>query len=62
MASVIRYAVSREGVPLPFELHEEDVRAKHPYEVLTLRGMIAVPYFEKALYEPRVPLRTSECG
>ena len=24
------------------------VRAKHPYEVLTLRGMLAVPYFEKA--------------
>ena len=46
-----RYGLSREGEALPFALHEEDVRAKHPYEVLTLRGMIAVPYFEKALYE-----------
>ena len=27
------------------------MRAKHPYEVLQLRGMLAVPYFEKALYE-----------
>ena len=46
-----RYAVSRSGEPLPFALHAEDVRAKHPYEVLALRGMLAVPYFEKALYE-----------
>lgn len=27
------------------------MRAKHPYDVLMLRGMLAVPYFEKALYE-----------
>jgi len=46
-----QYALSREGEPLPFALHAEDVEAKHPYEVLTLRAMIAVPYFEKALYE-----------
>jgi len=46
-----KYALSREGEALPFALHVEDVQAKHPYEVLTLRGMLAVPYFEKALYE-----------
>ena len=46
-----KYAISREGDRLPWALHEEEVRAKHPYEVLTLRGMLAVPYFEKALYE-----------
>ena len=46
-----RYAVSREGERMPFALHAEDVQAKHPYEVLGLRGMLAVPYFEKALYE-----------
>ena len=28
-----KYAVSREGEPLPLELVEEDLRAKHPYEV-----------------------------
>jgi len=46
-----KYATSREGEPVPWALIEEDVRAKHPYEVMALRGMIAVPYFEKALYE-----------
>ena len=46
-----KYALSREGDALPWELIEEDVRAKHPYEVLALRAMLAVPYFEKALYE-----------
>jgi len=46
-----RYALSREGEPLPWSLVEEDVKAKHPYEVMSLRSMLAVPYFEKALYE-----------
>ena len=46
-----KYAISREGEPLPWALIEEDVRAKHPFEVFALRAMIAVPYFEKALYE-----------
>ena len=27
------------------------MRATHPYEVFELRSMLAVPYFEKALYE-----------
>ena len=46
-----KYAVSRDGAALPWDLIVEDVNAKHPYEVLALRGMLAVPYFEKALYE-----------
>ena len=46
-----KYAISRSGEALPWPLIVEDVRAKHPYEVLALRGMLAVPYFEKALYE-----------
>ena len=46
-----KYAVSRDGTALPWDLIVEDVQAKHPYEVLALRGMLAVPYFEKALYE-----------
>jgi len=46
-----KYAISREGDRIPWALHEEEVRAKHPYDVLMLRGMLAVPYFEKALYE-----------
>ena len=28
-----------------------DLEASHPCKVFALRGMIAVPYFEKALYE-----------
>lgn len=46
-----KYAISREGQPLPWDLHEADLRASHPYRVFALRAMIAVPYFEKALYE-----------
>lgn len=46
-----RYARNRQGEPIPWELHEEDIDATHPYKVNALRAMIAVPYFEKALYE-----------
>ena len=46
-----RYARDRAGTPVPWDLLERSIREKHPYEVFQLRGMIAVPYFEKALYE-----------
>jgi len=46
-----RYAKDREGRPVPWDLVEESIRAKHPYAVFDVRAMIAVPYFEKALYE-----------
>jgi len=46
-----KYAISRAGERLPWALVEADMRATHPYKVLALRGMLAVPYFEKALYE-----------
>jgi hypothetical protein len=46
-----RYAKDRDGKPLPWELHKQDIEATHPYEVFGLRAMICVPYFEKALYE-----------
>ena len=46
-----RYARDREGKAVPWDLLERSIREKHPYEVFQLRGMIAVPYFEKALYE-----------
>jgi len=45
------YALNRAGEPLPFETIEEDIRATHPYKVMALRSMLAVPYFEKRLYE-----------
>lgn len=46
-----KYAISREGTPLPWDLVRADLEASHPYRVFALRAMIAVPYFEKALYE-----------
>ena len=46
-----RYAKDRSGSPIPWDLLERSIREKHPFEVFMLRGMIAVPYFEKALYE-----------
>lgn len=46
-----RYCKNAAGEVLPWEIHEEHVRATHPYDVFMLRSMLAVPYFEKALYE-----------
>ena len=46
-----RYAKTRDGEVMPFELIEESLRSTKPYEVFSLRSMLAVPYFEKALYE-----------
>ena len=45
------YCRDRAGTPLPFALHEAELRATHDYAVFGLRGRLAVPYFEKALYE-----------
>jgi len=46
-----RYAKDRQGQPLPWALHKQEIEATHPYQVFALRSMICVPYFEKALYE-----------
>jgi len=46
-----RYARNREKEPCPWDIIREDLQQTHPYRVFALRGMIAVPYFEKALYE-----------
>ena len=46
-----KYAISREGNAIPWDLVADQIKATHPYKVFALRGMIAVPYFEKALYE-----------
>eukprot|EP00611_Tribonema_gayanum_P015560 TRINITY_DN2741_c0_g1_i1.p1 TRINITY_DN2741_c0_g1~~TRINITY_DN2741_c0_g1_i1.p1 ORF type:complete len:644 (+),score=223.31 TRINITY_DN2741_c0_g1_i1:81-2012(+) len=46
-----RYARDRGGGAMPWELVEQMIKATHPYEVFLLRSMLAVPYFEKALYE-----------
>lgn len=46
-----RYARDRQGNVIPWELVERMHRDSHPYEVFQVRAMLAVPYFEKALYE-----------
>eukprot|EP00879_Flechtneria_rotunda_P031515 GHRR01034434.1.p1 GENE.GHRR01034434.1~~GHRR01034434.1.p1 ORF type:complete len:600 (+),score=162.71 GHRR01034434.1:561-2360(+) len=46
-----RYAVSREGQVMPWQVVEQLVRNTHPYSVFMVRAMLVVPYFEKALYE-----------
>ncbi|KAI9206249.1 oligoendopeptidase [Polychytrium aggregatum] len=46
-----RYALSREGKVIPWEVIEQDIKAVHAYKVFDLRAMIAVPFFERKLYE-----------
>ncbi|KAG2444565.1 hypothetical protein HXX76_001310 [Chlamydomonas incerta] len=46
-----RYALSRGGEVMPWKIIAEGYAATQPYDVFALRAMIAVPYFEKALYE-----------
>ncbi|CAD7929045.1 unnamed protein product [Amoebophrya sp. A25] len=46
-----RYAKDRNDVRMPFDLIEESIRETAPFAVFMLRGMLAVPFFERALYE-----------
>lgn len=46
-----RYALNREGKVIPWDLVKRAMEATHPYQVFMVRSMLAVPFFEKALYE-----------
>lgn len=46
-----KYARDINGAPIPFDIIEEEIRSTHPFKVQQLRAMLAVSYFEKALYE-----------
>lgn len=46
-----KYARNAQGEVIPFDIIEKEIRATHPYAVFQLRAMLAVSYFEKALYE-----------
>ncbi|KAI8830928.1 oligoendopeptidase [Chytriomyces cf. hyalinus JEL632] len=46
-----RYALSKDGQPMPWELIEREIRSLHPYKVFALTSMLAVPIFERRLYE-----------
>jgi len=46
-----RYCRDRSGAPIPWSLLEEQIRTVDPYKVFELGRMLAVPFFERALYE-----------
>lgn len=46
-----RYARDREGRPMPLDLIEREICERHDYGVLAVRGMLAVCYAERAIYE-----------
>ena len=46
-----RYGKSKDGKVIPWEIIEKRIRQTHNYQVFRTRGMLVVPYFEKALYE-----------
>ena len=46
-----RYAISKSGETISWDIIEKSIRSTQPYEIFGLRGMLAVPYYEKALYE-----------
>ena len=46
-----RYARTTDGDTIPFELIEKGVRARQRSEASTLRGMCAICYSERAIYE-----------
>ena len=45
------YARDGDDEPIPFDLLKKEIELSHPFAVFLLRGMLAVSYFEKALYE-----------
>jgi oligoendopeptidase F len=42
---------SKTSQVIPFDILKENIEATHPFAVFPLRAMLAVSYFEKALYE-----------
>ncbi|HTF90684.1 MAG TPA: M3 family metallopeptidase [Planctomycetota bacterium] len=46
-----RYALDRKGEALPWEIMERAIRASQPFAAWHARGMLAVCYAERALYE-----------
>lgn len=50
-AWMTRYARNEAGEPIPWEIIERGIRAKQPFYAWGLRGMLAVCYAERALYE-----------
>jgi len=55
-----RYALDRDGQPMPPEMHERALRASQPFAAWRARAMLAVCYGEKALYEIPEPELSAE--
>eukprot|EP01064_Diplonema_japonicum_P015122 TRINITY_DN22889_c0_g1_i1.p1 TRINITY_DN22889_c0_g1~~TRINITY_DN22889_c0_g1_i1.p1 ORF type:complete len:625 (+),score=186.29 TRINITY_DN22889_c0_g1_i1:50-1924(+) len=55
-----RYATSKEGTVIPWDLLKKQKELTHDYRVFAVRSMLIVPYFEKALYELPEEEMTSE--
>lgn len=56
----MQHHAGRDGKVIPWDLIEKKLKATHPYEVFALRGMITIPFFEKALYELKEDEVTAE--
>ena len=50
-AWLARYARTLEGAAMPWDVIERKLRSTQPFDVVALRSMLSVPYFERALYE-----------
>ena len=48
---ILSYCYTVMWQVMPWSLVERELRATHSYEVFALRSMLAVPFFEKQLYE-----------
>jgi oligoendopeptidase F len=46
-----RYAVNAAGEPIPDDLIHAQIKATQPFAAYAERGILVVPYFERALYE-----------
>ncbi len=46
-----RYAKNANGDAIPFDIIERQIELMQPYEVVNVRAMLGVCYFEKAIYE-----------
>jgi oligoendopeptidase F len=46
-----RYAVNAAGEPIPNDLIQAQIKATQPFAAYAERGILVVPYFERALYE-----------
>jgi Zn-dependent oligopeptidase len=46
-----RYATDAQGTTMPMELVEEAIREQQPFSSWDVRGMLTVPFAERALYE-----------